>query len=128
MGRYESKPSHPKYPCGAGWSRLYWFSWVQAASLRTCRRESDVAVPDAEIHAPQREAAIFYGMFLRGRPIESLRQEIDVSAKLYHKWMRAREYDRTFRENLRRMYIYRKQVLAIFESLVTSDQCAKNWQ
>ena len=83
---------------------------------------------EAEMHAPQREAAIFYGMFLRGRPVESLRQEIDVSPKLYHRWMRAREYDKSFRENLRRMYVYRKQVLAIFESLVTSDQSARNWQ
>ena len=83
---------------------------------------------EAEMHAPQREAAIFYGMFLRGRPVESLRQEIDVSPKQYHRWMRAREYDKSFRENLRRMYVYRKQVLAIFESLVTSDQSAHNWQ
>ena len=87
-----------------------------------------MAVLDVEMHAPQREAAMFYGMFLRGRPIESLRQEIDVSPKLYHKWMRAREYDKTFRENLRRMYTYRKQVLAIFESLVTSDRTAQSWQ
>ena len=87
-----------------------------------------MAVLDVEMHAPQREAAMFYGMFLRGRPIESLRQEIDVSPKLYHKWMRAREYDKTFRENLRRMYTYRKQVLAIFESLVTSDRTAQGWQ
>ena len=86
-----------------------------------------MALLDVEMHAPQREAAIFYGMFLRGCPIESLRQEIDVSPKLYHKWMRAREYDQTFRENLRRMYVYRKQVLAIFESLVTSDQSARSW-
>ena len=83
---------------------------------------------NAEFHSPQREAAIFYGMFLRGRSEDELREEIDVSPKLLNKWMRAREYDRTLRENLRRMYIYRKQVLAIFESLVTSDQCAKNWQ
>ena len=28
--------------------------------------------------APQREAAFFYGLFLRGHPVEALRQDIDV--------------------------------------------------
>lgn len=73
-----------------------------------------------EFHAPQREAALFYGMFLRGRSVDSLREEIDVSPKLFHRWMRAREYDQTFRDNLFRMYSYRKRVLAIFDFLVTN--------
>ena len=77
---------------------------------------------DPELHAPQREAAIFYGMFLRGRSVEEIRQEIDISPKLFQKWMRAREYGPDFRDNLRRMYAYRKQVLAIFESFVTSEK------
>jgi hypothetical protein len=80
-----------------------------------------------EFHAPQREAALFYGMFLRGRSIDSLREEIDVSPQLFHKWMWAREYDKTFRDNLFRMYSYRKRVLAIFESLVSSDQASHEW-
>ncbi len=77
---------------------------------------------EAEFHAPQREAAIFYGMFLRGRSAAQLRQEIDVPPKVLNKWMRAREFDVNFRDNLRRMYTYRKQVLAIFDSLVTSEK------
>jgi transposase-like protein len=81
-----------------------------------------------EFFAPQREAALFYGMFLRGRSLDSLRQEIDVSPQLFHKWMRAREYDKGFRDNLARMYSYRKRVLAIFESLVTSDQIGHSSQ
>jgi len=83
---------------------------------------------DPELHAPQREAAIFYGMFLRGRSEEEIRDEIDISPKLFQKWMRARDYGPDFRNNLRRMYIYRKQVLAIFESLVTSDKQTHNLQ
>ena len=71
------------------------------------------------MHSPQREAAIFYGMFLRGRSAEELRSEIDISPKLFHRWMRAREYGPVFRNNLRR-----KQVLAIFDSLVTTEQFA----
>lgn len=78
----------------------------------------------SEMHSPQREAAIFYGMFLRGRSAEELRSEIDISPKLFHRWMRAREYGPAFRDNLRRMYTYRKQVLAIFDSLVTTEQFA----
>ena len=76
------------------------------------------------MHSPQREAALFYGMFLRGRSAEELRSEIDISPKLFHRWMRAREYGPAFRDNLRRMYTYRKQVLAIFDSLVTTEQFA----
>jgi len=41
--------------------------------------------------------------------------------------MWAREYDKTFRDNLFRMYSYRKRVLAIFESLVSSDQASHEW-
>ena len=83
---------------------------------------------DPELHAPQREAAMFYGMFLRGRSAEEIRQEIDISPKLFQKWMRAREYGPGFRDNLRRMYTYRKQVLAIFESFVTSEKNTRDFQ
>ena len=37
----------------------------------TARDESDPL-------APQREAAFFYGLFLRGHDVEALRQDIDV--------------------------------------------------
>jgi hypothetical protein len=38
------------------------------------------------------------------------------------KWMRARDFEATFRENLQRVYSYRKQVLAIFDGLVLNEQ------
>lgn len=69
---------------------------------------------------------MFYGMFLRGHSAEDLRQEIDISPKLFEKWMRAREFDDTFRDDLKRMYQYRKQVLAIFNSLITSDALSRD--
>jgi hypothetical protein len=87
-----------------------------------------VPTADSEFHSPQREAALFYGLFLRGHPIEALRAQIDVSPKVFKKWMRSREFDDGFREDLRRMYTYRKQVLAIFDALVTSEQAAQIWQ
>ncbi len=71
---------------------------------------------------------MFYGLFLRGHSADSLRAEIDVSPQIYKKWMRAREYDQNFREQLRRMYFYRKQVLAIFDSLVMSNRTQTVWQ
>jgi hypothetical protein len=77
---------------------------------------------DAELHAPQREAAMFYGMFLRGRSLNDLREEIDISPRVLEKLLHCRDLDPDFHDDLRRIYTYRKQVLAIFNSLVTSDQ------
>ncbi|MBM3775200.1 MAG: hypothetical protein FJW37_08560 [Acidobacteria bacterium] len=72
--------------------------------------------------APQREAAFFYGLFLRGHSVEALRQDIDVPRTLMDKWMKAQDFEPPFRETLQRVYSYRKQVLAIFEGLVLNDQ------
>lgn len=72
--------------------------------------------------APRREAALFYGLFLRGHSIETLRKDIDVSQTLLRKWMSAKQYDHAqFRDNLRQLYTYRKQVLAIFDQLVGNE-------
>jgi len=72
--------------------------------------------------APQREAAFFYGLFLRGHDVEALRQDIDVPRSMLDKWMRARDFEASFRESLHRVYSYRKQVLAIFDGLVLNEQ------
>lgn len=88
----------------------------------------DVATArEQEFHSPQTEAALFFGLFLRGHSADALRAEIDIPPKLFKKWMRAREYDQDFREQLQRMYLYRKQVLAIFDSLVMSSQAQTAW-
>jgi hypothetical protein len=72
--------------------------------------------------APQREAAFFYGLFLRGHDIETLRQDIDVPRSMLDKWMKARDYEAGFRQDLHRVYEYRKQVLAIFDGLISNEQ------
>jgi hypothetical protein len=72
--------------------------------------------------APQREAAFFYGLFLRGHSVETLRQDIDVPRSLLDKWMRAQDFEPPFRESLHRVYTYRKQVLAIFDGLILNEQ------
>lgn len=72
--------------------------------------------------APQREAAFFYGLFLRGHSVEALRQDIDVPRAVVDKWSRAKDFEQPFRENLQRVYEYRKQVLAIFDGLISNEQ------
>jgi hypothetical protein len=73
---------------------------------------------DLDPAAPQREAAIFYGLFLRGHSADALRKDIDIPRKVLDKWMRAPHYEDSFRDRLHRVYNYRKQVLAIFDALV----------
>jgi len=72
--------------------------------------------------APMKEAAMFYGLFLRGHSVDSLRRDIDVPKAVLEKWLRPRRYEPNFRENLKRMYEFRKQVLAIFDELVTNER------
>ena len=65
---------------------------------------------------------MFYGLFLRGHSPEALRQDIDIPKPLLEKWMTSRRFEPDFRESLQRLYEYRKQVLAIFEELVSSER------
>jgi len=73
-------------------------------------------------NALRKEAAMFYGLFLRGHAVEKLRRDIDVPVSVLEKWMRPRRYDPGFRENLKRVYYYRKQVLAIFDELIHTEK------
>lgn len=72
--------------------------------------------------APQREAAIFYGLFLRGHSADDLRRDIDVPRQFVSKWLQPQRYQEDFRDSLRRMYSYRKKVLAIFDELVLKEK------
>ena len=72
--------------------------------------------------APQREAAIFYGLFLRGHSADDLRRDIDVPRPVLDKWLHPRRYESSFRNSLRSMYTYRKRVLAIFDELVLREK------
>lgn len=80
------------------------------------------AVEDVDPLAPQREAAIFYGLFLRGHSADDLRRDIDVPRPILDKWLRPQRYEESFRDSLRQMYSYRKQVLAIFDELVLKEK------
>ena len=92
------------------------------AFLRVFAVRNPQLADDFDPLASQREAAMFYGLFLRGHSVEALRRDIDVPRKLAEKWLKAPHYDNSFRDNLKRVYSYRKQVLAIFEELVLSEK------
>ena len=72
--------------------------------------------------APQREAALFYGLFLRGHSADDLRKDIDVPGPILTKWLQPQRYRGEFRDSLREMYSYRKKVLAIFDQLVLREK------
>ena len=71
-----------------------------------------------EFEYPSREAAFFYGLFLRGHSAEELRRDIEVPAAVLAKWHREVEREPGLRDFFDRMVEYRRHVLAIFESLV----------
>jgi hypothetical protein len=77
---------------------------------------------------PQREAAFFYGLFLRGHSAEELRRDIEVPPAVLVKWHREAEREPSLRDVLARVVEYRRHVLAIFESLIGSDAAAQRVQ
>ncbi|MCX6612056.1 MAG: hypothetical protein NTW74_14530 [Acidobacteria bacterium] len=83
---------------------------------------------EADPLAPQREAAMFYGLFLRGHSADDLRRDIDVPKDTLQKWLGTRRYANNFRDNLKRVYSYRKQVLAIFDELVMNEKTRQRLQ
>jgi hypothetical protein len=74
-----------------------------------------------EFDYPQREAAFFYGLFLRGHSAEKLRRDIEVPPQVLARWHREVEREPSLREVLERMVEYRRHVLAIFDSLIGFD-------
>ncbi|MBI4876243.1 MAG: hypothetical protein HY822_16530 [Acidobacteria bacterium] len=77
---------------------------------------------DFDPAAPHKEAALFYGLFLRGHPPEALRRDIDVPKAIIDKLLKREQKEPTYRETLWRIYSYRKQVLAIFDELVHHER------
>lgn len=71
--------------------------------------------------AVQKEAAMFYGLFLRGHSAEKLRRDIEIPREVLEKWMSRPSYDGDFRQNVIRVYHFRKMVLAVFEELVDQE-------
>ena len=72
--------------------------------------------------APMKEAAMFYGLFLRGHSADDIRKDISIPKSTLKKWLTHYRKDSGLRESLQRVYEYRRQVLAIFDELVTNDR------
>jgi hypothetical protein len=77
---------------------------------------------DFDPAAPHREAALFYGLFLRGHSVDALRRDIDMPKAVIEKWLKRERDEPRFRQSLVRLYQYRKQVLAIFDELVHHER------
>src|SRR5437762_1467741 len=75
-----------------------------------------------DLEYPQREAAFFYGLFLRGHSADQLRRDIEVPSAVLAKWHREAERDPQLKDVFERMVDYRRHVLAIFDALVGSDE------
>ncbi|HSC45476.1 MAG TPA: hypothetical protein VLC94_06580 [Candidatus Acidoferrum sp.] len=71
---------------------------------------------------PQREAAFFYGLFLRGHSADKLRQDIEVPPAVLAKWHREAEREPELRGVLSRVVEYRRHVLAIFDTLIGTEK------
>ena len=74
-----------------------------------------------DLEYPQREAAFFYGLFLRGHSADQLRRDIEVPSAVLAKWHREAERDPQLKDVFERMVDYRRHVLAILDALVGSD-------
>ncbi len=85
-------------------------------------RPDDRLLDNSDPQAPQREAALFYGLFLRGHSADDLRRDIDVPQQLQTKLLKRHSKELGVQSRLNRAYMYRKQVLAIFDELITRQR------
>jgi hypothetical protein len=81
-----------------------------------------------EFQFPQREAAFFYGLFLRGHSADELRRDIQIPAPVLAKWDKETVREPTLRPLLERIVSYRQRVLAIFENLIGHDASSQRLQ
>ena len=86
----------------------------------------DEALQDFQF--PQREAAFFYGLFLRGHSADELRRDIAVPAPVLAKWDKETVREPQLRPLLERVVQYRQHVLAIFENLIVHDSAKQRLQ
>ncbi|MGD0303824.1 MAG: hypothetical protein ABSC71_03250 [Candidatus Acidiferrales bacterium] len=84
--------------------------------------------PLQDFDFPQREAAFFYGLFLRGHSAEELRKDIQVPAVVLAKWDKETVRQPELRSVLERVVRYRQHVLAIFENLICHDASTQKLQ
>lgn len=93
----------------------------QTGSLQVANGNSVGTQAEEALQSPQREAAFFFGLFLRGHNADTLRRDIEFPPELLHKWLRYKGPEVPPAQELQRVFEYRKQVLAIFNFLVNSE-------
>ena len=76
---------------------------------------------DNQFAEPKHEAVFFYGLFLRGHPLQKLREDIDVPPQVLERWKREAHREPWVQPTIERILSYRKHVLAIFDSLVFKE-------
>lgn len=81
-----------------------------------------------DFELPQREAAFFYGLFLRGHSPDQLRRDIEVPPAVLAKWHREAQREPDLRDIFERIVEYRRHVLAIFDSLIGFDAHTQHLQ
>ncbi len=75
---------------------------------------------------PQREAAFFYGLLLRGHTAEELRRDIAVPREILRRWEKDARHEPLARGRHREILSYRCQVLAIFDTLVRRESATSH--
>jgi hypothetical protein len=70
---------------------------------------------------PQREAAYFYGLFMRGHSLDELRRDIGVPPSVVARWQRVWRHEPLSRQRYEEILTYRRQVLTIFNTLVSLE-------
>jgi hypothetical protein len=77
--------------------------------------------PSRDFEHPQREAAFFYGLFLRGHDANKLRMDIAIPMAVLIKWQKEVDREPLLRDVLTRVVEYRRHVLAIFDTLIGAE-------
>jgi hypothetical protein len=85
------------------------------------QRANNLAGGPEGMEPPHREAAYFYGLFMRGHSLEELRRDINVPDEVLGRWQRYWRHEPQLRRRLEEILSYRRQVLAIFNTLVTLE-------
>jgi len=98
------------------------WTFVEDCAYTLERRTSETMnAMESSFGEPQHEAAFFYGLFMRGHPLQKLRADIDVPDHVLERWKRLAERDPVYQGAVTRILAYRKHVLAIFDSLVFKE-------
>src|ERR1700685_3729810 len=114
----------------------YFAPWTLDGSVEICKLRFSIMAtlanpiedPLQEFEYPQREAAFFYGLFLRGHSAEELRKGIRVCAVFRAKGEKEPVREPQLRPLLERIVQYRQHVLVIFENLICHDSTTKRLQ